>query len=171
MKEIVVEEEYHGVPIRVSWVDRGNPISANWCGYVQTDFTDADRDDLNDVLGVHGGLTYGPDEDGWIGFDCAHGRDLCVSEHYPLPPTIDEENYTVWTLEDVLAETRRLAEQIAVIEPTAETREVAELYAEAFSGNEQTEEWIREQLRDLGLDFEVEVEEAGDSRTSAGENS
>jgi len=47
-----------------------------------------------------------------------------------------------------------------------EKREVADVYAEFVSGNEETEELVREKLRDLGLDFEIEVEdadEAGDS--------
>lgn len=60
----------------------------NWCGYTQTalrGFTDTDLYDHGGhdgvrILEVHGGLTYGPDEDGWVGFDCGHARDLCLDE-------------------------------------------------------------------------------------------
>jgi hypothetical protein len=61
----------------------GNRFAKGWkCGYVK--LTDnllkkckSDYDDsLFDEIDIHGGLTYGPDEDGFLGFDDAHGFKL-----------------------------------------------------------------------------------------------
>jgi len=50
---------------------------------------------------VHGGITYGPDEDGWVGFDDAHARGLLEFS--------DEQT----AKEAARAETESLAEQIS----------------------------------------------------------
>ncbi|MFC6953742.1 hypothetical protein [Halorubellus litoreus] len=80
---------------------------------------------LESMVDVHGGLTYGPDEDGWVGFDCAHSGDMCVDENgTPLPNNIEadlraamndydrKEWATDWWPEDVVEECDRLAEAL-----------------------------------------------------------
>jgi len=41
-------------------------------------------------LSVHGGLNYGPDDEGWIGFDTAHAGDLWRAEDF-LPHMTDKQ--------------------------------------------------------------------------------
>lgn len=67
-------------------------------------------------LSVHGGVTYGPDDDNWIGFDTAHAWDGNFDENMEeLLNTIgsigDPEH--IWTPESVKEETEHLAEQLA----------------------------------------------------------
>lgn len=71
------------------------------------------------MIGVHGGVTYGPDDNGWYGFDCAHSGDKCVDEdgnaiNDPFKPSKE------WSPEDVKGETERLAEQLNEIIELAE---------------------------------------------------
>ena len=40
----------------------------------------ADYEEANQVLNAHFGLTYGPDQDGWIGFDTAHYCDYWAAD-------------------------------------------------------------------------------------------
>ena len=59
----------------------------HWCGYVKrpeavepvrwrSDY-DNKHDKLHEAeIDVHGGITYGPDEDGFVGFDDAHATKL-----------------------------------------------------------------------------------------------
>jgi hypothetical protein len=63
---------------------------------------------------VHGGITYPPDEHGWVGFDCIHGGDVCVDENgerlqtdWPVPGM-----KKIWAPDDVMDELEQLAEQI-----------------------------------------------------------
>lgn len=78
---------------------------------------------------VHGGLTYGCDEDGWIGFDTGHFNDYWSAEEihrFDGDPTYawwlnaterrlaDDDPYTnLWTIEKMIAETENLARQAA----------------------------------------------------------
>ena len=100
-----------------------------------------DHDDIH--LLVHGGLTYGPDESGWIGFDTGHAFDVwrreeilkvkrfmadrpeawkgwlkrwdCLSERLTAP--FDNARYKndniIWTYERLKIETTDLAVQVA----------------------------------------------------------
>lgn len=84
----------------------------HYCGYVKTEL-DGDYTDYN--TDVHGGLTYGTDSDGWIGFDCAHGGDVCYDGDERL--TRDSLPVsTVWRLEGVKREVESLVEEIKRIE-------------------------------------------------------
>jgi len=118
-KETLTTGVSDGYQYKVVQQDQGH-----FCGYVQTNFTppwtyDDLRGYMSHLIDVHGGLTYGPDEDGWVGFDCAHAGDVCV---------IDGEEQTdfaissekVWTVGDVEDECERLAEQVDVLENFAE---------------------------------------------------
>lgn len=66
-------------------------------------------------ISVHGGLTYGAMSESkddechavglyWVGFDCGHSGDSGVNEDRPAGH--------VWTLEEVIAETNDMADQI-----------------------------------------------------------
>lgn len=81
-------------------------------------------------LDVHGGITCGPDLDGWIGFDTGHGFDVWLDPDVPedhLHQTMREagiddpstrldlmmDGFTqIWTLEKLEAEVNHLAVQI-----------------------------------------------------------
>lgn len=106
-----------------------------YCGYVQTSLPESlSFDDLHErfPIRVHGGLTYGVDPDGWVGFDCGHAFDVCVDEDGErldvqtfgmevygdmTPGGGGAEDLTqVWTLERVRAETERLADELSAVE-------------------------------------------------------
>lgn len=59
-----------------------------------------------DEVEVHGGVTFGPDRDGWIGFDTLHGGDI-----WPDAPSSRAERDwgRTWTEDQVAAETERMA--------------------------------------------------------------
>jgi hypothetical protein len=76
---------------------------------------------------IHGGLSDGPDQEGWVGFDTAHGLDYWADEDLEphlrqaeriLAHTIGQRLQrdglgTRWTLERLRAEVNRLAEELA----------------------------------------------------------
>ena len=62
-------------------------------------------------VSVHGGLTYaekGKDGDWRVGFDCAHAGDSTIES-----PEVGGHS---WTLDEVVEETNKLAEQLAVLQ-------------------------------------------------------
>ena len=68
-------------------------------------------------IDVHGGITYGPDASGWIGFDTLHAGDV-----WPGSPSWQIElGGRKWTAEDVAYEARNLARQAAAAEVSDET--------------------------------------------------
>jgi hypothetical protein len=98
------KESWLTEPDKVVWVDEATDLDCmivrgpvgSWCGYVAVPFghphygRDYDEVDAD----VHGGLTYAnecgghvchipreghTDDVWWLGFDCAHGGDLCPS--------------------------------------------------------------------------------------------
>lgn len=127
-------------PDRKEWKHAGLPClmsrgpSGHWCGYVAVPpghpahGKHYDGVDVN----VHGGLTYAdkcqgaichvpepgdPDDVWWLGFDCAHARDLSPKSRAweaanGYAPIRDEEYRGV---PYVTAETERLAEQLAAM--------------------------------------------------------
>lgn len=83
----------------------------HWCGYVQipddlgpvrwtSDYDSKYDEVLKADVDVWGGITYGPDDEGWVGFDDAHARSLV--DHR------DEDT----DKDAVKAETKELADQI-----------------------------------------------------------
>lgn len=87
----------------------------HWCGYVRRPETaepvrwtsdyDSKHDQILDAeVDVWGGITYGPDEGGWVGFDDAHAKSLVEYE---------EKGEYSSDRAAVKAETKRLAGQIA----------------------------------------------------------
>lgn len=116
-------------PDRAEWRHAGLPCIAHrggsgaWCGYVGVSpGHPAHGKDFDDVgAEAHGGLTYAracaghvchvpepgeSDDLFWLGFDCAHSGDA-------MPGFRDAGYGHYWTLEEVRAETCRLAEQLA----------------------------------------------------------
>lgn len=83
-------------------------------GYVQLPADHVARhatyDQINRTIEVHGQLTYGPDEDGWVGFDTGHSGD-----HWPGADRYGYEQppWRVWSLELLERETESLARQLA----------------------------------------------------------
>lgn len=55
-------------------VDIKRSQSGNWCGYVDVSLLPW-KDDYEDILYVHGGITYNNKKESRIGFDCAHYND------------------------------------------------------------------------------------------------
>ena len=115
---------HRGLRCRVVKLGRGH-----YCGYVRSMFDSRwNYDDFQDwpagLIDIHGGLTYGVDEDGWIGFDCAHAYDFCVDEDGEPWGKISHfgsrDDNKVWTLEDVKEETERLADQVNTVQEFAE---------------------------------------------------
>lgn len=98
------------------------------CGYVQV--PELLRGCLDvDTLSVHGGITYGHDADGWIGFDTSHAGDVWDDPSW-MPPSMRETisidrrcrpsggGETRWTLNRLVAETEQLADQILALART-----------------------------------------------------
>lgn len=119
-----VEFEHSGLPCLLH-----RNIVGSWCGYVAAPPGHPTFEkDYNDVaVSVHGGLTYAehcnghvchtpkegePDNVWWLGFDCAHARDLIPDLSRRQHLKIDEH---YWTLEEVKEETKQLAEQLAAM--------------------------------------------------------
>lgn len=102
-------------------------------GYVRVP-AGVDAQELVDAEALDACVTWGPDADGWVGFDTAHGWDLWwdpdvpesrleralreVDFVLPRPPV---EWMNVWTLEKVEAEVVRLADEVrAAMYPEAD---------------------------------------------------
>jgi len=118
--EIVRQGSHEGLQYKVTETDMGH-----FCGYVRTSFGPSfGYDDFqgypHTLVNVHGGLTYGVDEDGWVGFDCAHAGDVCVSDGDVKASHAFKDHKKVWTPEDVEEECRHLAQQFAEIQSFAE---------------------------------------------------
>lgn len=62
---------------------------------------------------VHGGITYGPTSEGWVGFDTLHSGDVWPGD---MPRYGADERYDRhWSPEMVADEARSLARQIAAV--------------------------------------------------------
>lgn len=106
----------NGVPCWVRQV-----VGGALCGYVEVpEDWQADQ-----PLVVHGGVNFGFDR--WIGFDVAHGNDYVPERDACLPE--DLQGYgRRWTVEDVRAETERLAAQVPAPSPWVWTTACLALY-------------------------------------------
>lgn len=98
----------------------------HFAGYVRTNFGplwsyDGIRGYMGGLVEAHGGLTYGVDDEGWVGFDYAHSGDSCVldgEEQTDYGHTKDWGDK--YTPEDVAAECRKVARQVDTLETFAE---------------------------------------------------
>lgn len=97
---------------------------SHYCGYVQTPF-EGDHEDFVGTIEVCGGLTYGIDDDGWVGFDTLHHHTVSVdSDGDPIGPLsgylMDSPGVTEWGPRDVVDETVDMAKQFAELIPEGE---------------------------------------------------
>lgn len=123
---VLAEETWTHSGLRCRVVKLG---MGHYCGYVRSMFDDRwTYDDFqgwpHNLIDIHGGLTYGVDEDGWLGFDFGHAYDYCVDEDGEpwgtMPRVSSREKDSVWTLDDVKEETEKLAEQVDVLQDFVE---------------------------------------------------
>lgn len=103
--------EVYGVHKEIPWMTVRHPFLGSVNGYVMLppghpwlDEAISDKE-----VDIHGGLTY--HEDGWIGFDTSHAGDYWEGSSWSVPLGLAER--TTWTLELVVRETKRLADQVA----------------------------------------------------------
>jgi hypothetical protein len=76
---------------------------------------DATYDQINRSIRAHGGLTYGPDADGWVGFDTGHAGD-----YWPGMKHFFGTAERTWDMERLAAETESLAAQLAAMTEIAD---------------------------------------------------
>ncbi len=68
--------------------------------------------DADDVVDVHGGVTFGPAYGNWIGFDTMHAGDIWADSPETMKfGTTSWDKH--WTQDLVIEETKRLARQVA----------------------------------------------------------
>lgn len=120
--EVLERGTANGCSFKVVQLDMGH-----FCGYVRTNFGPAYsyediRGHMSSLVDCHGGLTYGVDEDGWVGFDCAHAGDVCIRGG-EVQTDHEMTSRQEWTPEDVAAECRKVARQIETLTGFAETFE------------------------------------------------
>lgn len=106
----------------IEWETRFMPTLKSTNGYARLPeghpfrTLDLQMDDY-DKLHVHGGITYGPTDDGWVGFDTSHAGDIWPG----TPDLLRGMNFgrpvIRWTHEMVEDTTRVLCEQIAATIP------------------------------------------------------
>jgi hypothetical protein len=96
---------------------------SHYAGYVQLTDEELDvvqlRSKVSDTgayvspdISVHGGITYGPDEDNWVGFDYAHAGDVCEHPERKLETMgcIREEH--IWFPNDVFDDVQVFIDQV-----------------------------------------------------------
>lgn len=131
----IVEE--HAQYIEKRWTHEGiecailgHPRFGHLNGYVQVPRgVELPLDEYGDpIVDAHGGITYGLDEEGWIGFDTAHAGDYWPDrpDPYGLNDLYAHLSFpTEWTFEKLVAEVERLAEQVKGIPDRARPRVTA----------------------------------------------
>lgn len=121
----------------------------HWCGYVRIgDLENYEREDLHSH--IHGGVTWGIDDNGWIGFDCDHAYDVCIDEndrtwgkhenynvkkYGSVEACRQRDDVRVWELEDAVEETESFVDQLGekLICPSHDSRTVY---------HDRREEWV-----------------------------
>lgn len=118
-------------PDRLWWVSRDgqrlcrlqrSDITGTWAGYVEVTINPRPTDPIPidiDTLRVHGGITYceligGPIRAWWIGFDCGHATDIQPAMMADWPQHL-LDSMVYWTVGMAIAETERLARQVAAL--------------------------------------------------------
>lgn len=110
------ETIYEGVCGDIAWRVAEHPDFLAWCGYVRLPEDHPWRGmDAEDIpVDVHGGVTYGPDGDGWIGFDTLHAGDALIPRHTSEPRPVNwwrQVPGMIWTPTRVKLHTWRFAVQ------------------------------------------------------------
>ena len=123
--ETVERWDYKGHQCKINWVQLG-PEHAHWTGYATTSLRETYPIEQEGIR-VNGGITYGIDEDGFVGFDCHHAWDACLRDEQLYGVFVDRENVTEWTKGMVKDEVESLVDQLEEIErrlPSTDLREV-----------------------------------------------
>ena len=108
---------YNGRPCVVTQ----HPTIGHFCGYTKTNLPNLNNtsyyegDNYVKLIDVHGGITYGKDDEGWVGFDCGHAGDMCIKDEEIQNNTVVSKD-TEWYVEDVKEELKCLADQISALE-------------------------------------------------------
>lgn len=80
---------YAGTCAHIDWRVAEHRLFLAWCGYVRLPeghpWLDYRGHGEAIPADVHGGITYGPDGDGWIGFDTMHAGDALLPKGLPAP--------------------------------------------------------------------------------------
>ena len=98
-----------------------HPELEHYCGYARTRFQ-FHPDDIRlkgvSLIEVNGGLNYGVDSYGFVGFDCGHSWDECYEEGVLVtdPSLASGGNKILWNLTDVVDEVEYLADQLTALE-------------------------------------------------------
>ena len=104
-----------GVEDGVEWVTCRAPLWGAVNGYALLPeghpWRDLDLQTSDKGPDVHGGITFGPTDDGWIGFDTLHSGDVWPESD--MPHYGPDEWDIHWTPEMVADAARKLAVQIA----------------------------------------------------------
>lgn len=112
-----------GLYENIMWRIAAHPDFFAWNGYVNLPENHPWRgmEDWEIPTIVHGGITYGPDGDGWIGFDMLHAADSVVTMNghsmdddlrlFCMRAGLPEPKIEQRTFEDVYAETLKLARE------------------------------------------------------------
>lgn len=104
-----------------------HPTIGHYCGYVRTPLSSITHENTTyqgtqyvNLLNVHGGITYGPDSKGFVGFDCGHSEDVCYNDNGEVSTETlirePEELAHHWYPEDVKEEVKHLADQLSALE-------------------------------------------------------
>lgn len=103
-------------------------------GYVQLPedhvARNASYDQINRTISAHGGLTYGPDEDGWVGFDTGHSGDYWPG--LTDPKRLFGAPERTWDIERLTAEVESLALQLADMTTIGEPESTWDCTSEEF---------------------------------------
>ncbi len=105
-----------GVEDGIEWMVVEAPFHGAYNGYARLpqghswQELDLQGDDY-EVVDIHGGITFGPEEGGWIGFDTMHAWDV-----WPNGPAVfvatDSPMDIHWTVDMVIKEAKHLAQQV-----------------------------------------------------------
>ena len=108
-----------GIEEGIEWAIYINPVMGGTNGYARIPkghiwrgLTDWQWECTADV-NVHGGVTYGITDEGWIGFDTSHYRDVWEGSGYLLGTGESDDIH--WDQDKVIEETKSLARQIASV--------------------------------------------------------
>ncbi|NMM99657.1 hypothetical protein G1C96_0235 [Bifidobacterium sp. DSM 109958] len=122
---MLMDTSCEGIENGIEWRVTANDAFFCWTGRVRLPEGHPWRasDGWDIPARVHGGVTYGPDEDGWIGFDTLHAMDSVMDLVSRNPDGeldgiremtgIPYAHARSWTFDEVVAETLRLARQTA----------------------------------------------------------
>jgi len=99
------------------------PRLLNLCGYVlipkEHFLYDKSMDELNEILDVHGGITFNnylTKYEYFIGFDCGHAGDIIPEIHRYMPELlIDRPNWSYKDSDYVRNELKSLVDQIIIL--------------------------------------------------------